>query len=192
VRVRRRPPLLVARREDLGAVVGADVVALAVLGRRVVDLEEELEDVPVGDPRGIEDDLNGLGVAGMVGVGRVLVLAAGVADASGDHPVAVAKQLCISQKQPPARIAVSVLSVMAFPLSTCRFLAPGDRGAALPQPAQSRVASALGVHQARPPFRPDLSEALARFDFHSGLGLTSGDAPVWGTMSAARSTASGL
>jgi hypothetical protein len=44
--------LLVARVEDLGAVAGADVVALAVLGRRVVDLEEELEDVPVGDALG--------------------------------------------------------------------------------------------------------------------------------------------
>src|SRR5436190_1568966 len=39
--------LLVAHIEDLGPVVGADVVALAVLGRRVVDLEEELQDVPV-------------------------------------------------------------------------------------------------------------------------------------------------
>src|SRR3954467_14552190 len=41
--------LLVARIEDLGAVAGADVVALAILRRRVVDLEEELEDVSVGD-----------------------------------------------------------------------------------------------------------------------------------------------
>src|SRR3954464_13341836 len=32
--------LILARVEDLGAVAGADVVALAVLGRRVVDLEE--------------------------------------------------------------------------------------------------------------------------------------------------------
>ena len=58
--------LLVARVEDLGAVAGADVVALAVLGRRVVDLEEELEDVSVGDALGVEDDLDRLGVTRMV------------------------------------------------------------------------------------------------------------------------------
>jgi hypothetical protein len=29
-----------------------------------VDLEEELQDVPVGDPLGIEDDLDGFRVAG--------------------------------------------------------------------------------------------------------------------------------
>src|SRR3954453_21880077 len=43
----RDPALLVARGKDLGPVTGADVVALAILGRRIVDLEEELEDVPV-------------------------------------------------------------------------------------------------------------------------------------------------
>jgi hypothetical protein len=36
-----------------------------------VDLEEELEDVPVGDALGVEDDLDGLGMTGMVAVGRV-------------------------------------------------------------------------------------------------------------------------
>ena len=85
--------LLVARVEDLGAVAGADVVALPVLGRRVVDLKEELEDVPVGDPLGIEDDLDGFGVTGMVAVRRVLVLAAGVADPGRDDAVALAQQL---------------------------------------------------------------------------------------------------
>src|SRR6202030_1827008 len=93
--------LLVGRKEDLGAVVRAGVLALAVLGRRVVDLEEELEDVPVGGPLGIEDDLDGLGVAGMVAIGRVLVLAAGVSDAGGDHPVAAAKQVLHSPETAP-------------------------------------------------------------------------------------------
>ena len=48
-RVLGDPALLVARIVDLGPVVRADVVALTVLGRRVVDLKEELEDVPVRD-----------------------------------------------------------------------------------------------------------------------------------------------
>jgi len=47
--------LLVARIEDLGAVVGADK-PFAKVGP--VDLEEELENVPVGGPPGIEDDLD--------------------------------------------------------------------------------------------------------------------------------------
>ena len=100
-RVLGHPALLVARVEDLGPVRGADVVALTVLGRRVVDLKEELEDVPVGDPRGIEDDLDGLGVAGMATIRRVLILAAGVSDAGGDHPVALAKQLLHSPETAP-------------------------------------------------------------------------------------------
>ena len=48
--------LLVARGEDLRAIVGPDVPALAIIGRRVMDLEEELEDVAVGDPLGIEEN----------------------------------------------------------------------------------------------------------------------------------------
>src|SRR5918996_3866890 len=62
-RVLGDPALLLARIEDLRAIAGADVVALAVLGGRVVDLEEELEDVSVGDAVGVEDDLDRLGVS---------------------------------------------------------------------------------------------------------------------------------
>ena len=58
-----------------------------------MDLEEELEDVPIGDPLGVEDDLDRLGVTRMVAVGRVLVLPAGVSDAGGDDAVAMAQQL---------------------------------------------------------------------------------------------------
>src|ERR687896_210131 len=91
-RVLGDPALLVARVEDLGAVAGADVVALAVLGRRGVDLEEELEDVPVGDALGGEDDLDRLGVTRMVPVGGVVVPPAGVSDARGDDSLAAAQQ----------------------------------------------------------------------------------------------------
>src|SRR3954447_6365634 len=81
-RVLRDLALLVARIEDLGAVAGTDVVALAVLGRRIVDLEEEFEDVSVGDALGVEDDLDRLGVTRMVAVGRVVVVPTGVSDRS--------------------------------------------------------------------------------------------------------------
>jgi len=81
--------LLVACIEDLGAVVGADK-PFAKVGS--VDLEEELEDVAVGGPLGIEDDLDRLGVTRMVVAGWVVVLSAGVANAGGDDSVAVAQQ----------------------------------------------------------------------------------------------------
>src|SRR5689334_7526443 len=71
--------LLVARVEDLRAVARPDVVSLPVHRGRIVDLEEELEDVAVGDPIRIEDDLHGLSVA-------VVVLVGGV----GDIPARVA------------------------------------------------------------------------------------------------------
>jgi hypothetical protein len=58
-----------------------------------VDLEEELQDVPVGGLPGIEDDLDLLGVTEMVAGGRVVVLPAGVADAGGDDSGAVTRQL---------------------------------------------------------------------------------------------------
>jgi hypothetical protein len=73
-----------------------------------VDLEEELEDVPVGGAPGIEEDLDRLGVSRMVVVGRVLVLPTGVADAGGDDSSRWRSSSCAGQKQPPARIAVSV------------------------------------------------------------------------------------
>src|SRR6266511_5170876 len=56
----------------------SDVVPLAVQRRRVVDLEEELEQVPVRDLLGIEGDLDSLGVRSVVPVRRVRDVAAGV------------------------------------------------------------------------------------------------------------------
>ena len=61
-RVLGDPLLLVVGVEDGRAVAGADVVALPVPGRRVVDLEEELEQIAVGRLLGIEDDLDRLRV----------------------------------------------------------------------------------------------------------------------------------
>ena len=48
--------------EDRRAVARAAVVALAVQGRRIVDLEEELEQVAVGGLLRVEDDLDRFGV----------------------------------------------------------------------------------------------------------------------------------
>src|SRR5215217_6318509 len=78
--VQRHGLLLVVGVEDRRPVAPADVVALPVLGRRVVDLEEELEQRPIVGLRRVVDDLDRLGVPGMIAVGGVGVLATGIAD----------------------------------------------------------------------------------------------------------------
>ena len=76
--------LRVGRRVDPGAVLGADVVALAHALRRVVGLPEAREQVLEGDLRRAVDDEHDLVVAGPRGadllVGRVRRQARGVAD----------------------------------------------------------------------------------------------------------------
>ena len=57
-----------------------------------MDLEEELENFPVGDPVRVEDDLYRSGVTRMAAVRRIVVLPTGVSDPGGDDSVAVAKQ----------------------------------------------------------------------------------------------------
>lgn len=67
------------------SVLGASVVTLLVGRRRVVRLVEELDQLPVADAAGVEDDLRRLGVARRARahgpVRRVLRLAANVAHA---------------------------------------------------------------------------------------------------------------
>src|ERR1700722_20709561 len=66
-----RLPLRVAEVEDGRSVTGSEVVTLPVQRRGVVDLEEELQQVPVRDPVRVEGDLDRLGVAVVVAVGSV-------------------------------------------------------------------------------------------------------------------------
>src|SRR5215472_7746288 len=77
--------LRVAEVEDGRPVAGPDVVALPVQRGRVVDLEEELQQVPVGGLVRVEGDLDRLGVAVVVAVGGVRHVTAGVADPARDH-----------------------------------------------------------------------------------------------------------
>src|SRR5690606_5908855 len=86
-------PLLRRGVEDRRAVGGADVVALAVARGRVVDLEEELEQVAITGLRRVEHDLHRLGVAAVVAVGRIGHVAAAVAHAGGGHTRHLAQQL---------------------------------------------------------------------------------------------------
>src|SRR5919198_1904785 len=58
-----------------------------------VDLEEVLEQLPVGEPLWVEDDLDRLRVTPRALLGRVLALAAGPSLSGGDDSVGVAQQL---------------------------------------------------------------------------------------------------
>ncbi len=49
--------------ENSRAVLGAHICALAVEGGRVVDGEEDVQDIVEGDDRGVEGDTNHLGMA---------------------------------------------------------------------------------------------------------------------------------
>src|SRR4029077_13084181 len=64
--------------EDRRAITRAVIVPLPVDGRRVVDLEEELEDVAIRRLLGIEDDLDRLGMRSVIPVRRVCDVASGV------------------------------------------------------------------------------------------------------------------
>src|SRR5258706_12617633 len=65
-RVFGNPFLLFTGMEDRRPIAGADVVALAITRARVVNLEEELEELPIADARGIKDDLDRFGVVAMI------------------------------------------------------------------------------------------------------------------------------
>ena len=58
--------------EDGGAVLGADVVALAVEGGGIVDGEEDVQQVGVGDASGVEGDADDLGMTGAPGADLVV------------------------------------------------------------------------------------------------------------------------
>ena len=56
-----------------------------------MDLEKELQNLPVADFCGIEKDLDGFGMVAMIAVGGVAHLAARVADSRGYHAVVAAE-----------------------------------------------------------------------------------------------------
>ena len=58
----------------------AAVVALPVLGARVMDLEEELQHFPVARHLAVEDDFDALGMGAMIAIRGIGHIAAGVAN----------------------------------------------------------------------------------------------------------------
>ena len=61
--------------------------------RRVVDLEEEFEDLAEADFGRIEDDLDRFGMSSMVAVGGVAHIAAGIADAGRNDALIAANEV---------------------------------------------------------------------------------------------------
>src|ERR1700729_973842 len=102
-RVLRDAALLVIDVEDRRAVAGAQVVALTVLRSRVVDLEEELEQVPVGDAVRIEHDLDRLGMRAVVAISRVRNVAPRVANPRADDAVELADQILDAPEAPTSK-----------------------------------------------------------------------------------------
>src|SRR5829696_7159745 len=111
------PALLLIEVEDRRAVARAEVVPLAVQRRRVVDLEEELEQLPIGGHFGVEGDLDRLGVGPVVPVGGVGDLASGVAHPRREHPWTLSDQVLHPPETPSGQDRL-------LPLLTHRF-APG-------------------------------------------------------------------
>src|SRR5215216_6005535 len=70
-RVFGNPLLFFAGVEDRRAVARADVVALAVPGRWIMDLEEKFENPPIADRGRIEDNLDRFRVGAVIVVGGV-------------------------------------------------------------------------------------------------------------------------
>src|SRR5688572_30924355 len=85
--------LFVVRVEDRRSIARPEVVALAIARGRVVQLEEELQDLPVADPGGIEDDLDRFRMGPVVAISRIGCLAARIADARRDDTVVATKEL---------------------------------------------------------------------------------------------------
>src|SRR5690606_3064044 len=87
------PLLLFARIEDRGAIARPDIIALPVERRRVVNLEEVLQQIAIGQARGIENDLDRLSVSLVITVCGVGNLAARIPDARRDYSVQAAKKI---------------------------------------------------------------------------------------------------
>src|SRR5580692_12336957 len=92
-RLLRNPLLFFGCVENGGAVAGSDVISLAVLRRRIVNLEKEFQQLPITQLLWIEDDFDRLGMAFVVAIRCVRNVASGVADPRGDHAWTAAQQI---------------------------------------------------------------------------------------------------
>src|SRR5687768_13280670 len=92
-RVLGNPALLVARVEDRRSIARPDVVPLTISRARIVNLEKELEDLPIADPGRIEDHLDRFRVCSVIAIGRIGCVAARIADSRRENTVAPTEEL---------------------------------------------------------------------------------------------------
>src|SRR5262245_21943124 len=88
---------------DGRAIAHAHVVALPVLRRRVVDLEEEFQQVAIGDDLRIEDDLHRFCMRAMIAIGSVGDIAAGIANAAADDARQLADEILDAPEASPGK-----------------------------------------------------------------------------------------
>lgn len=75
-----RPTLRVTRVEDRRTVASAKVVPLTVEGRRIVDLEKELEQIPIGRLVAVEYDIDRLSGGATIPISRIRHVITGIVD----------------------------------------------------------------------------------------------------------------
>jgi len=95
--------LLLAEVIDGRTVARAAVVALAIGGGRVVDLEEEFQKAAEADRPGIVGDLDRIGMGPVVAIGGMGNIPARVADPGRDHPGQLADQILHAPEAAPGQ-----------------------------------------------------------------------------------------
>src|ERR1700685_151765 len=92
------PFLFAGRVEDRGAITGSSIVTLPVHRSRIVNLEEELQQLSIAQLPRIEDDLDGFGMACMITVRRIGDIAARIPDTCGNYAWVTAYQVLHAPK----------------------------------------------------------------------------------------------
>src|SRR5262249_21320167 len=137
--------------EDRRPIARPYIVALAIQGGRIVDLEEKLEQLPVTDARRIEDDLHRFGMSRMIAVGCVAIAATRVADPRRQDAVLLANQILHAPEAPASENralfthgfprlysrSVGIIAVAGMPREDPR---PADR--TVPKPRSGRLCRA--------------------------------------------------
>ena len=79
------PFLFVAGIEDSRTIAGSPVIALPVPCRRIMDLKEEFQELSIGKPLGVKDNLDSFGMRAVVSISRVRHVTSRVTNPRGNH-----------------------------------------------------------------------------------------------------------
>src|SRR3984957_10710516 len=126
--VERGALLLFVRVVNRGTIAQPAVIALPVHGGGVVNLKKEFQNLAIADLRWVENNLDRFGVRAVIAIGRVGHVAAGIADARGDHTRLLAQQILHAPETTTGqnrffRLSTHALAPFSFALS---FSAPSN------------------------------------------------------------------